>query len=71
MNLLFCTGPRDEPLAEVRMDDPKVVPSVGDVIQFDPEADNFSGDLCGRVTSRVFRHLPFHTEVDVIAEPMN
>lgn len=69
--LLFCPNGREDPVAEIMMEDPRAVPGVGDVIQFDDERDDAGGDLCGTVVSRVFRQLPYHTEIEVVAEPMN
>lgn len=69
VNVLFCPNGPDEPTAEVRMLDPPAVPVVGDLFQFDPEAEGCEGELCGRVARRVFHQLPYHVEIDIFAEP--
>jgi hypothetical protein len=69
VNVLFCPHGPGDPTAEVRLVDPAAIPSVGDVFQFDPEAEDDQGELCGRVTRRVFYQLPYHVEIDVFAEP--
>lgn len=69
VNLLFCPNGPDEPIAEIRMVDPVAVPMPGDFVQFDAEAEDAKGDLCGRVARRVFYQLPYHVEIDVFAEP--
>ena len=68
VNFLLCDGPRDEPMVEIRTEDLRAIPSVGDSIEFDTLA-NGKRAVVGKVSSRVFRVLPYHCEIDVIAEP--
>jgi hypothetical protein len=69
VTLMLCpNGPMD-PVAEIRMVDPAAVPSIGDVVQFDPEAEGEDGEFCGKVVRRIFHQLPYHLEIDVFAEP--
>lgn len=68
VNFVLCDGDPDDPLAEIRTQDLRAIPAVGDSIEFDT-LENGNRALLGRVASRVFRVLPYHCEIDIIAEP--
>ncbi|MFZ2031903.1 MAG: hypothetical protein WAU68_16450 [Vitreimonas sp.] len=56
-------GDRDDPDAEITVSDPRTVPNVGDAVDFCEVTEE--GKM-GRVSERVFRFLPYHTEIEIV-----